>query len=113
MRGDGFLANNRLEHVIICNEAALYRHVKSFVVYYHASRTHLALGQEAPEARPVQPLEHGPVIAIPQVGGLHPPLRASRSLNAAVFNAISIGDADADSRRPTEPDFFLFANCRR
>jgi putative transposase len=71
MRGDGFLANNSLEHVIICNEAALYRHVKSLVVYYHASRTHLALGQEAPEARPVQPLEHGPVIAIPQVGGLH------------------------------------------
>lgn len=68
MRGDGFLANNSLEHVIICNEAA---HVKSFVVYYYASRAHLALGQEAPEARPVQPLEHGPVIAIPQVGGLH------------------------------------------
>jgi hypothetical protein len=60
MRGDGFLANDSLEHVIVFNEAALYRHVKSFLVYYHASRTHLALGQEAPEARPVQPLEHGP-----------------------------------------------------
>lgn len=44
--GTDFLANNSLEHVIICNEAALYRHVKSFVVYYHASRTHLALARK-------------------------------------------------------------------
>jgi transposase InsO family protein len=66
----GTIRRECLDHVIVFDEAALYRHVKSSLVY-HASRTHLSLGKEAPEARPVHPLEHGPVIAIPQVGGLH------------------------------------------
>jgi hypothetical protein len=38
---------------------------------YHASRTHLSLEKDAPEPRPVQPPEMGPVVATAQVGGLH------------------------------------------
>jgi putative transposase len=57
--------------VIVLNEASLYRHLKSFLAYYHESRTHLSLAKEAPEPRPVHPPEVGTVVAITQVGGLH------------------------------------------
>jgi putative transposase len=57
--------------VIVLNEALLFRHLKSFLAYYHESRTHLSLAKDAPEPRPVHPLGIGAVVAIPQVGGLH------------------------------------------
>ena len=60
-----------LDHVIVFNEASLYRHVKSFVAYYHRSRTHLSLDKDTPEPRPVQAVEAGRVVSLPQVGGLH------------------------------------------
>ena len=60
-----------LDHVIVFGEASLYQHVKSFLGYYHESRTHLSLAKDAPEPRPVQPPELGAVVAIAQVGGLH------------------------------------------
>jgi putative transposase len=60
-----------LDHVIVLNEASLYRHVKSFLAYYHEARTHLSLAKDTPEPRPVQPPALGAVVAIPQVGGLH------------------------------------------
>jgi putative transposase len=67
----GTLRRECLDHVIVFNEASLYRHVKSFVAYYHESRTHLSLAKDAPESRPVQQPEVGRIVAIPQVGGLH------------------------------------------
>ena len=67
----GTIRRECLDHVIVFNEASLYRHVKSFLAYYHASRTHLSLAKDPPETRSVQPLESGAVFAIPQVGGLH------------------------------------------
>ena len=57
--------------LVVFNEASLYRHLKLFLAYYHESRTHVSLGKDTPEARPVQPPERGTIIAIPQVGGLH------------------------------------------
>jgi len=57
--------------VIVLHEASLYRHVKSFVAYYHESRTHLSLAKDAPESRPVQRPEVGRIVAIRKVGGLH------------------------------------------
>ena len=60
-----------LDHVIVFNEAGLFRHLKSFIAYYHASRTHLSLAKDVPELPPVHPPELGAVVAIPQVGGLH------------------------------------------
>jgi putative transposase len=42
-----------------------------YFAYYHRARTHLALGKDAPDGRPVVPAEVGPVVAIPEVGGLH------------------------------------------
>jgi transposase InsO family protein len=67
----GTIRRECLDHMIVFNEASLHRHVKSFVSYYHASRTHLSLAKDAPESRPVQGPEVGGVVAIPQVGGLH------------------------------------------
>jgi transposase InsO family protein len=67
----GTIRRECLDHVIVLNEASLYRHVKSFLAYYHESRTHFSLAKDAPEPRPVNPLELGAVVAIPQVGGLH------------------------------------------
>lgn len=67
----GTIRRECLDHVIVFDEASLYRHVKSFMAYYHESRTHLSLDKDAPEPRPVQTADHGRIVAIPQVGGLH------------------------------------------
>jgi putative transposase len=67
----GTIRRECLDHVIIFNEAGLYRQVKSFAAYYHGSRTHLSLAKDSPERRPVQPPELGRIVSIPQVGGLH------------------------------------------
>ena len=57
--------------MIVFNEASLYRHMKSFVTYYHLSRTHLSLDKDAPETRPVQATDAGGIVSIPQIGGIH------------------------------------------
>jgi transposase InsO family protein len=67
----GTIRRECLDHMIVLNEASLYRHVKSFLAYYHESRTHLSLAKDPPAPRPVHSPERGAVVAIPQVGGLH------------------------------------------
>jgi len=59
------------DHLIIVDEAALHRHLKLFLEYYHGTRTHLSLEKDTPERRSVQPPESGRVVAVPQVGGRH------------------------------------------
>jgi len=70
----GTIRRECLDHVIVLNEASPYRHVKSFVAYYHESGTHLSLGKDSPESRAVQPPELERIVAIPQVGGLRVPI---------------------------------------
>jgi len=67
----GTIRRECLDHVIVFNQASLYRHLKSFLAYYHESRTHLSLAKDSPEPRPVHEAECGAVVAIPQVDGLH------------------------------------------
>jgi transposase InsO family protein len=67
----GTIRRECLDHVIVFNEAGLYHHLKSFLTYYHDSRTHLSLAKDSPESRQVQLPELGQIVAIPQVGGLH------------------------------------------
>jgi transposase InsO family protein len=67
----GTIRRECLDHVIVFSEVGLYRDVKSFLAYYHDSRTHLSLAKDAPTSRPVQRPELGRIIAMPQVGGLH------------------------------------------
>ena len=67
----GTIRRELLDHVIVLNEGHLRRRLRSYFRYYHRSRTHLALEKDAPETRAVEPPEHGAVVAVPQVGGLH------------------------------------------
>jgi transposase InsO family protein len=67
----GSIRRDCLDHVIIFNEQHLRSVLKSYFNYYHKSRCHLSLGQDSPEPRAIEPLDHGKVVAIPQVGGLH------------------------------------------
>ena len=58
--------------MIVCDEAHLRRVLREYLDgYYHPTRTHLALGKDAPIPRPVQPREMGQVVAFPILGGLH------------------------------------------
>jgi len=67
----GSVRRECLEHVIVLSAAGLRRVVNAYVEYYTASRTHLALEKDTPVPRPIAPRAAGPVVAIPQVGGLH------------------------------------------
>jgi len=67
----GSIRRECLDHLIVFNEASLRRALRSYFGYYHKSRTHLWLGKDSPEPRPIQPVEMGRVVAVTQVGGLH------------------------------------------
>jgi hypothetical protein len=75
----GSIRRECLDHVIVLNERHLRRVLRTYVAYYQQSRTHLALGKDAPVERAVQPT--GRIVVRPEVGGLHhrygrPPDRA-------------------------------------
>jgi transposase InsO family protein len=60
-----------LDHVIVVNETGLARVLSRYLAYYHHSRTHLSLAKDSPTRRPIARPAIGPVVAIPQVRGLH------------------------------------------
>jgi putative transposase len=67
----GSIRRECLDHVIVFHETSLRRTLASYLDYYHRSRTHLSLGKDSPEPRPIQRSDIGPVVSVPQVGGLH------------------------------------------
>jgi len=67
----GSVRRDCLDHVIVFNQGHLKQILRSYFAYYHRSRTHLGLGKDAPEYRPVQGPEHGKIVPFPEVGGLH------------------------------------------
>ena len=67
----GSIRRDCLDHVIVLGEGHLRRILRSYLEYYHHSRTHLALSKDAPESRSVQPPELGDIMELPQGGGLH------------------------------------------
>jgi transposase InsO family protein len=67
----GSIRRECLDHVIVFHEAGLRRILKDYFEYYERFRTHLSLEKDAPVSRPVESPSLGPVIEIPQVGGLH------------------------------------------
>ena len=67
----GSIRRECLDHVIVFHESSLRRTLALYFDYYHRSRTHLSLGKDSPEPRPIQPPEIGSVVAVSQVGGLH------------------------------------------
>src|SRR5215471_31 len=74
----GSIRRECLDHVIVFHEGSLRRTLNLYFDYYPRSRTHLSLGKDAPEPRPIQPPEMGSVVAMSQVGALHHRLRARR-----------------------------------
>jgi len=67
----GSIRRECLDHVIVFNETHFKRVLSRYFDYYHNSRTHNALDNNAPFPRVVEPPGRGRVVAIPQVGGLH------------------------------------------
>jgi transposase InsO family protein len=67
----GTIRRDCLDHVIVLGEQHLRRILRKYLEYYHRSRTHLALGKDAPELRKRESADGGKVIALPMVGGLH------------------------------------------
>ena len=67
----GSIRRECLDHLVVFNDRSLRRTLQAYFDYYLRSRTHLALGKDAPASRPVQPPELGPVIELSEVGGLH------------------------------------------
>ncbi len=67
----GSIRRECLDHVIVLSEKQLRRVLRSYIAYYHGSRTHLGLEKDCPETRPVEPPHLGVIGAEPRVGGLH------------------------------------------
>ena len=60
-----------LDHIIVLNVQDLRRVLRSYVDYYHSSRTHQSLTNDCPDLRSIELPEKGKVIVFPKVGGLH------------------------------------------
>src|SRR5215813_12576116 len=67
----GSIRRECLDHVIVLNHAHLRRVLTIYIRYYHRSRTHLGLQKDTPDHRHVFDACAGPIVEIPEVGGLH------------------------------------------
>jgi len=67
----GSLKRECLNHVIVFGRRHAKKVLKEYLGYYHGSRTHLGLEKDAPDGRPVELPDLGPVKRRPMVGGLH------------------------------------------
>jgi transposase InsO family protein len=67
----GSIRRECLDPVMVFSEDHLRRFLTGYFRYYHRWRTHLSLGMDCPEPRPVLPPDQGAVVAFPEVGGLH------------------------------------------
>jgi putative transposase len=67
----GSIRRECLDLVIVWNQRSLRRILQSYFAYYQHSRPHLALDQDTPEPRAVEPTERGRVLAFPQIRRLH------------------------------------------
>src|SRR5260370_40322698 len=69
----GSIRRECLDHVIVFHESSLRRTLDQYFDYYHRSRTHLSLGTDSPEPRPLHPPDLGRVAAGSQDAALPPP----------------------------------------
>ena len=67
----GSIRRECLDHLIVLHERHLRRLLTEYFYYYHHWRTHRALEMDCPVSRPLQRPELGPIMEIPEVGGLH------------------------------------------
>src|SRR5499426_1610834 len=67
----GSIRRECLDHLIVISEKHLRRILKDYFRYYHESRPHESLGRNSPHPRVIELGQKGPIISIPEVGGLH------------------------------------------
>ena len=67
----GSIRRECLDRVLVFNEQQLKHLLGSYCEYYHKIRPHRLLSHNSPIPRPVELPEHGEVIEMPAVGGLH------------------------------------------
>jgi putative transposase len=69
----GSCRRDLLGHVIILNERHLKRLMSSYLLYYHADRTHLGLAKDTPAGRPteIRSAHENKIQSYPRLGGLH------------------------------------------
>jgi transposase InsO family protein len=65
----GSIRRECLAHVIVSNAAHLRHVLQNYANYYNNDRTHLALGKDSPNSRPVE--TEGVISATPVLGALH------------------------------------------
>ena len=70
-RAIGSIRRDCVDHILVVNERHLRKMLRSYLAYYHGSRTHLGLAGECPNSREIEPVERGSVVALPVLGGLH------------------------------------------
>jgi putative transposase len=67
----GSIRRECLDHLIVLSEEHLRSILKRYFLYYQNSRPPQSLDQNSPIPRTVESGKKGPVISIPEVGGLH------------------------------------------
>ena len=67
----GSIRRECLDHLIVFNKRSLVRHLQAYAEYFQRTRTHLALQKDCPEPRRAQTPDAGPIVSIPEIGGLH------------------------------------------
>jgi integrase-like protein len=75
----GSIRRDCLDQMIIFDQSSLRRILRSYLDYYHRSRTHLSLDKDAPIPRAAQPA--GRIVAIPQVWWTSSPIRTTSRLS--------------------------------
>jgi hypothetical protein len=65
----GSIRRDCVDHIIVLGELHLHRSLQSYARYYNETRTHLALGKDAPVSRSVQ--RAGLICSRAILGGLH------------------------------------------
>jgi hypothetical protein len=65
----GSIRRECTNHLIAFNAEHLRRILAKYATYYNEGRTHVSLGKDAPETRPIERI--GDIVAHPILGGLH------------------------------------------
>jgi transposase InsO family protein len=65
----GSIRRECTDHLIAFNAEHLRRILAKYATYYNEGRTHVSLGKDAPETRPIE--RFGDIVAHPILGGLH------------------------------------------
>ena len=65
----GSIRRECLDHIVVFGEGHLRRILRAYAHYYNSVRTHISLGKDTPDRRPVQRV--GCVESMPFLNGLH------------------------------------------